>query len=90
MSGSRGQRRGAVGRNKTAGSGARSHKLVAVTASPTSPAVLADVRRDEASLEWLTPALFRFGASSLLGGLLMQRRTQLEGHYSGQDYATVE
>lgn len=30
---------------------------------------------------WLTPALFRFGASSLLGDLLRQRRTQLAGHY---------
>ena len=31
--------------------------------------------------EWLTPDLFRFGASSLLGDLLRQRRTRLEGHY---------
>jgi deoxyribose-phosphate aldolase len=30
---------------------------------------------------WLTPALFRFGASSLLGDLLRQRRARLEGHY---------
>ncbi|GLY71483.1 deoxyribose-phosphate aldolase [Amycolatopsis taiwanensis] len=36
--------------------------------------------------EWLTPKLFRFGASSLLNDLLMQRRTQLDGHYSGPDY----
>ncbi|RJQ79213.1 deoxyribose-phosphate aldolase [Pseudonocardiaceae bacterium YIM PH 21723] len=40
--------------------------------------------------DWLTPKLFRFGASSLLNDLLMQRRTQLEGHYSGQDYVTVD
>jgi deoxyribose-phosphate aldolase len=40
--------------------------------------------------EWLTPRLFRFGASSLLNDLLMQRRTQLEGHYSGPDYVTVD
>jgi len=40
--------------------------------------------------EWLTPALFRFGASTLLNDLLMQRRTQLEGHYSGPDYVTVD
>jgi deoxyribose-phosphate aldolase len=39
---------------------------------------------------WLTPQLFRFGASSLLNDLLMQRRTQLEGHYSGPDYVTVD
>ncbi|HEY0637144.1 MAG TPA: deoxyribose-phosphate aldolase [Pseudonocardiaceae bacterium] len=40
--------------------------------------------------QWLTPDLFRFGASSLLNDLLMQRRTQLEGHYSGPDYVTVD
>ncbi|MBY8853733.1 deoxyribose-phosphate aldolase, partial [Saccharothrix sp. MB29] len=33
--------------------------------------------------EWLTADLFRFGASTLLNDLLMQRRTQLDGHYSG-------
>ncbi|WP_367135166.1 deoxyribose-phosphate aldolase [Saccharothrix sp. HUAS TT1] len=40
--------------------------------------------------EWLTPELFRFGASTLLNDLLMQRRTQLAGHYSGPDYVTVD
>jgi deoxyribose-phosphate aldolase len=40
--------------------------------------------------EWLTPDLFRFGASSLLNDLLMQRRAQHEGHYSGPDYVTVD
>jgi deoxyribose-phosphate aldolase len=39
---------------------------------------------------WLTPKLFRFGASSLLNDLLMQRRAQLDGHYSGPDYVTVD
>ncbi|GAA4415777.1 deoxyribose-phosphate aldolase [Actinokineospora soli] len=39
---------------------------------------------------WLDPHLFRFGASSLLNDLLMQRRTQLSGHYSGPDYVTVD
>jgi deoxyribose-phosphate aldolase len=34
---------------------------------------------------WLTPELFRFGASSLLGDLLRQRRTQLEGRYASAD-----
>ena len=33
-----------------------------------------------------SPALFRFGASSLLNDLLRQRRTQLDGHYVGADY----
>ena len=40
--------------------------------------------------EWLSPNLFRIGASSLLNDLLMQRRTQLEGHYSSLDYVTVD
>jgi deoxyribose-phosphate aldolase len=40
--------------------------------------------------EWLTPEKFRFGASSLLNDLLMQRRAQLDGHYSGPDYVTVD
>ena len=39
---------------------------------------------------WLTPTLFRFGASSLLNDLVMQRRTQQDGHYSGPDYVTVD
>jgi deoxyribose-phosphate aldolase len=45
--------------------------------------------REVAGEEWLTPSLFRFGASSLLNDLLLQRRTQLDGHYSGPDYVTV-
>ncbi|HWD06586.1 MAG TPA: deoxyribose-phosphate aldolase [Amycolatopsis sp.] len=40
--------------------------------------------------QWLTPELFRFGASSLLNDLLLQRRTQVDGHYSGPDYVTVD
>ncbi|OLT40519.1 deoxyribose-phosphate aldolase [Saccharomonospora sp. CUA-673] len=43
-----------------------------------------------AGAEWLTPELFRFGASSLLGDLLLQRRTQHDGHYSGPDYVAVD
>ncbi|WP_116041162.1 deoxyribose-phosphate aldolase [Amycolatopsis palatopharyngis] len=40
--------------------------------------------------QWLTPDLFRFGASSLLNDLLLQRRTQIDGHYSGPDYVTLD
>ena len=36
--------------------------------------------------EWLTPDLFRFGASSLLTDLLRQRRAQTEGHYASTRY----
>ncbi|MGX7827657.1 deoxyribose-phosphate aldolase [Actinokineospora sp. 24-640] len=46
--------------------------------------------REVAGPAWLVPHLFRFGASSLLNDLLMQRRTQLAGHYSGPDYVTVD
>jgi len=35
---------------------------------------------------WLTPDLFRFGASSLLTDLLRQRRAQAEGHYASTRY----
>ena len=35
--------------------------------------------------EWLTPELFRFGASSLLDDLLMQRATQTTGRYWSSD-----
>jgi deoxyribose-phosphate aldolase len=35
--------------------------------------------------EWLTPELFRFGASSLLGDLLRQRRTLRQGYYENAD-----
>lgn len=39
---------------------------------------------------WLTPDLFRFGASSLLNDLLMQRQRMASGHYSGPDYVTID
>jgi deoxyribose-phosphate aldolase len=32
--------------------------------------------------EWLDPHWFRFGASSLLDDLILQRRAQLDGHYA--------
>ena len=40
--------------------------------------------------EWLTPSLFRFGASSLLNDVLLQRQKMKTGHYSGPDYVTVD
>ncbi len=45
---------------------------------------------ETAGQAWLTPDLFRIGASSLLNDLLMQRRKQLTGAYSGPDYFTVD
>jgi deoxyribose-phosphate aldolase len=39
---------------------------------------------------WLTPNLFRFGASSLLNDLLLQRHKLTTGAYDGPDYVTVD
>lgn len=39
---------------------------------------------------WLTPDLFRFGASTLLNDLLLQRQRMATGHYSGADYVTID
>ena len=40
--------------------------------------------------EWLTPDLFRLGASSLLNDVLMQIRKQRTGLYQSPDYFTVD
>jgi deoxyribose-phosphate aldolase len=40
--------------------------------------------------DWLAPDWFRFGASSLLNDLLMQRTKLTTGRYSGPDYFTVD
>jgi deoxyribose-phosphate aldolase len=40
--------------------------------------------------EWLTPELFRIGASALLNDLLLQRMKLRTGHYSGSNYVTVD
>jgi len=40
--------------------------------------------------EWLTPRLWRFGASSLVNDVLLQRQKMRTGHYSGPDYVTVD
>ncbi|MCF6475818.1 deoxyribose-phosphate aldolase [Nonomuraea sp. MG754425] len=40
--------------------------------------------------DWLDPAWFRLGASTLLNDLLMQRTKLTTGHYSGPDYYTID
>jgi deoxyribose-phosphate aldolase len=40
--------------------------------------------------EWLTPDLFRFGASSLLNDVLMQIRKEKTGRYQNPDYFTLD
>jgi deoxyribose-phosphate aldolase len=46
--------------------------------------------KETAGEAWLSPDLFRIGASSLLNDLLMQRRKQLTGVYAGPDYFTLD
>ncbi|MBN9618395.1 MAG: deoxyribose-phosphate aldolase, partial [Actinobacteria bacterium] len=45
---------------------------------------------ETAGPDWLTPDLFRFGASSLLNDLLLQRHKLATGAYDGPDYVTVD
>ncbi|MBP0460452.1 deoxyribose-phosphate aldolase [Streptomyces montanisoli] len=45
---------------------------------------------ETAGPDWLTSHWFRFGASSLLNDLLMQRQKLRTGRYSGPDYVTVD
>ena len=45
---------------------------------------------ETAGPDWLDPDWFRFGASSLLNDLLMQRSKQATGRYAGTDYFTLD
>ncbi|GGP89883.1 deoxyribose-phosphate aldolase [Streptomyces roseolilacinus] len=45
---------------------------------------------ETAGEDWLDDHWFRFGASSLLNDLLMQRQKLATGRYSGPDYVTVD
>jgi deoxyribose-phosphate aldolase len=40
--------------------------------------------------DWMTPQWFRFGASSLLNDLILQRQKLATGAYSGADYVTID
>jgi deoxyribose-phosphate aldolase len=48
------------------------------------------VVKEIAGERWLTPDLFRFGASSLLNDVLMQRKKLLTKTYLGPDYVSVD
>ncbi len=48
------------------------------------------VVNEVAGPDWLDPDWFRFGASTLLNDLLMQRTKMLTGRYSGPDYFTLD
>ncbi len=45
---------------------------------------------NETAPEWLHPDFFRFGASSLLNDVLLQRQWRVTGSYSGPDYVTLD
>ena len=45
---------------------------------------------ETAGADWLSPDWFRFGASTLLNDLLMQRKKMQTGRYSGPDYVTLD
>jgi deoxyribose-phosphate aldolase len=46
--------------------------------------------RETLGREWLTPELFRIGASSLLNDVLMQIRKERTGLYQSPDYFTID
>ena len=46
--------------------------------------------KETAGDQWLTPDLFRIGASALLNDLLMQRMKLRTGHYASANYVTVD
>lgn len=45
---------------------------------------------ETAGPDWLDPDWFRFGASTLLNDVLLQRQKLRTGHYSGPDYVTLD
>jgi deoxyribose-phosphate aldolase len=46
--------------------------------------------KETAGEEWLTPQLFRIGASALLNDLLMQRMKIADGYYASPNYVTID
>ena len=45
---------------------------------------------ETAGPEWLTPSLFRIGASALLNDLLLQRMKMDDGYYASPQYVTID
>ena len=45
---------------------------------------------ETAGPDWLTPKLFRIGASALLNDLLMQRMKLATGYYASPNYVTID
>jgi deoxyribose-phosphate aldolase len=46
--------------------------------------------KETAGPEWLSPTLFRIGASALLNDLLMQRMKMRDGYYQSPTYVTID
>jgi deoxyribose-phosphate aldolase len=40
--------------------------------------------------DWMSPEMFRFGASSLLNDVLMQLKKESSGAYQSADYFTID
>ena len=76
-------------RDFPAATGASRRQALAAASGTTKDAINYLVMVNETAGEvWLTPELFRFGASSLLNDLLMQRHKLATGRYAGPDYVT--
>lgn len=45
--------------------------------------------RETLDEDWLTPDLFRFGASTLVNDMLMQTVKAVDGYYQGPDYFSL-
>ena len=45
---------------------------------------------ETAGQDWLSANMFRFGASTLLNDLILQRRRMSSGHYTGADHVTLD
>ena len=52
--------------------------------------VLHRLLRETLGSDWMTPDLFRFGASSLLNDVLLQLRKQRTGIYRSPDEMTLD
>jgi deoxyribose-phosphate aldolase len=61
--------------------------MIRHTKPPVPPLVIV---HETLGVDWLTPDLFRFGASSLLNDVLMQIRKQKTGRYQSPDYFAVD
>ena len=64
------------------------HSSSGIRYSPV-PTVDAVMVKETLGDDWLTPDLFRFGASTLVNDVLMQIVKNVEGNYQGADYFSL-